>query len=250
MKDQIKQCADHGLLAVEPHSEMQYSEKQGLYFSLKQTSCLIKVLLVTAEMISENKVLLEILNTLYSRKKLSLFVVDECHCVSKWGRQSRDSYLGLGKLKLLFPSVPMLLLTATATKSTREDVMGILKLNNPVVIAAPMNRENMTYYVKEKTSQTVEEISRMTVPVECSLVFCNTRNECEELSPKLQAKGLQCKFYHGGMDDNLRREIQSKWIDGSLQCLVCTNAFGMGINKPNVRLVIHFSIPASLEDMC
>ena len=113
-----------------------------------------------------------------------------------------------------------------------------------------MNRENITYYVKEKTSQTVEEISRMTVPVECSLVFCNTRNECEELSPKLQAKGLQCKFYHGGMDDNLRREIQSKWIDGSLQCLVCTNAFGMGINKPNVRLAIHFSIPASLEDMC
>ena len=250
MKDQIKQCADHGLLAVEPHGEMQYSEKQGLYFSLKQTSCLIKVLLVTAEMISENKVLLEILNTLYSRKKLSLFVVDECHCVSKWGRQFRDSYLGLGKLKLLFPSVPMLLLTATATKSTREDVMGILKLNNPVVIAAPMNRENITYYVKEKTSQTVEEISRMTVPVECSLVFCITRNECEELSPKLQAKGLQCKFYHGGMDDNLRREIQSKWIDGSLQCLVCTNAFGMGINKPNVCLVIHFSIPASLEDMC
>ena len=157
MNDQIKQCADHGLLAVELHGEMQDSEKQGLFFSLKQTSCLIKVLLVTAEMISENKVLLEILNTLYSRKKLSLFVVDECHCVSKLRHQFRDSYLGLGKLKLLFPSVPMLLLTATATKSTSEDVMGILKLNNPVVIAAPMNRENITYSVKEKTSQKYSE---------------------------------------------------------------------------------------------
>ena len=112
---------------------------------------------MTAEMISENKVLLEILNTLYSRKKLSLFVVDECHCVSKLRHQFRDSYLGLGKLKLLFPSVPMLLLTATATKSTREDVMGILKLNNPVVIVALMNRENITYYVKEKTSQKYSE---------------------------------------------------------------------------------------------
>ena len=112
---------------------------------------------MTAEMISENKVLLEILNTLYSRKKLSLFVVDECHCVSKLRHQFRDSYLGLGKLKLLFPSVPMLLLTATATKSTSEDVMGILKLNNPVVIVALMNRENITYSVKEKTSQKYSE---------------------------------------------------------------------------------------------
>lgn len=248
MCDQVLQCTKHGLIAAGLHGELQDSEKQGLYYSLKQTSCPIKVLLVTAEMISDNKVLQDILITLYSRKKLSLLVIDECHCVSKWGHQFRDSYLGLGRLRILFPSVPMLLLTATATKSTRDDVIKILKLDKPVVISAPMNRKNITYIVKEKTSNTADEIFALTQGVECSLVFCNTRKECEELSPKLQAKGLKCKFYHGGLSDNLRRQTQTEWINGSLQCLVCTNAFGMGINKENVRVVVHFSIPASLED--
>ena len=165
-----------------------------------------------------------------------------------WGHEFRDSYLNLSELRRNFSNVPLLMLTATASKVTRDDIISILGATNTKLILSPMDRENIFYEVRKKKADSVDELAALIKDEGSSLVFCSTRKECEELSPKVEARGIKSKCYHGGMEDGIRKRRQTLWMNNDLQCLVCTCAFGMGIDKRHVRLVVHYVIPQSMED--
>ena len=149
-------------------------------------------------------------------------------------------------LRKNFKKVPILLLTASATKHTRDDCLSVLGLNNPKIILSTACRTNLVYEVHQKSSKSVEYIADIVKPLECTLVFCATIRECEDICPKLERRGVKCKMYHGQLEDTLRSQRQEMWVCGSLQCLVCTSSFGLGVNKPNVKAVIHYSLPGTL----
>ena len=230
------------------HGDLSESERQGIYMCLKQQVCPFKILYVLPEIIEKDKTFFNILTSLYSRNKLSLFVVDEAHCVSLWGHEFRDSYVKLSELRKSFPNVSLLMLTATASKVTRDDIISMLGARNTQLVLSPMDRENIFYEVRQKNANSVDDLAALVKAEGSSLVFCSTRKKCEDLSPKLEAKGIKSKCYHGGMEDSIRKHRQTLWMKNELQCLVCTCAFGMGIDKKDVRLVVHYDIPQSMED--
>ena len=246
--DQLKVCMTHNIGASALHGDLSESERQGIYMCLKQQVCPFKILYVLPEIIEKDKTFFNILTTLYSRNKLSLFVVDEAHCVSLWGHEFRDSYVKLSELRKSFPNVSLLMLTATASKVTRDDIISMLGARNTQLVLSPMDRENIFYEVRQKNANSVDDLVALVKAEGSSLVFCSTRKECEDLSPKLEAKGIKSKCYHGGMEDGIRKHRQTLWMKNELQCLVCTCAFGMGIDKKDVRLVVHYDIPQSMED--
>ena len=125
--------------------------------------------------------------------------------------------------------------------------MSVLGLNNPKIILSTVCRPNLVYEVQHKSSKSVEHIADIVKPLDCSLVFCSTIREFEDICPKLEGRGVKCKMYHGQLEDNLCSQRQEMWSNGSLQCLVCTSSFGLGVNKPNVKAVIHYSLPGTLE---
>lgn len=246
--DQVLDCSNHNVPATTIHVEMDEMECQGVYFALRQPSSTLKILYVTPEILTQDQTLLTILVELDSQGKLQQLVIDEAHCVSQWGNDFRELYVGLGNIRKHFSEVPVLMLTATATKTTRDDVLNLLGVPNAVWVLESVDRPNISYNVCVKSFKKVEEITDIVAPLECSIVFCTTRKQCEELSPLLETKGIKCKFYHGGLDHRTHQERQQKWKEGTLQCFVCTNAIGMGTNKPNSRAVVHYSLPASVED--
>ena len=248
VEDQLRACTTHNIGASALHGDLSDSERQGIYMCLKQPVCPFKILYVLPEIIEKDRTFFNILIALHSRNKLNLFVVDEAHCVSMWGHEFRDSYLKLSELRKNFPNVPLLMLTATASKNTRDDVISILGARNPKLILSPMDRVNIFYEVRQKNATCVDDLAALIKDEGSSLVFCSTRKECEDLSPKLEARGIKSKCYHGGMEDGIRKHRQTLWMNNDLQCLVCTCAFGMGIDKKDVRLVVHFVIPQAMED--
>ncbi len=247
IKDQTQACNEKNIGACFLYGTMDSSQKESIYYSLRQPVCPFKIPYVTPEFITQDNTLLNILNSLYSKEKLRMFAIDEAHCVSQWGHDFRSAYLNLDVLRKNFKNVPILLLTASATKQTRDDCMSVLGLNNPKIILSTVCRPNLVYEVHQKSSKSVEHIASIVKPLGCSLVFCSTIRECEDICPKLEGRGVKCKMYHGQLEDNLRSQRQEMWSNGSLQCLVCTSSFGLGVNKPNVKAVIHYSLPGTLE---
>jgi RecQ family ATP-dependent DNA helicase len=140
------------------------------------------------------------------------------------------------------------MLTATATAGVISEVLNDFGLIDVAIIISDYNRPNLSYSVQNKSRSTLDEIIATVKPLSCSLVYCSTRFDCEELSAKLAAQGVMCKSYHGAMSKQLRSSVQSEWMSGSLQVLCCTSAFGMGVDKANVRAVLHYSLPPSMED--
>lgn len=141
------------------------------------------------------------------------------------------------------------MLTATASRNTRDDVISILGAKNTTLILSPMDRGNIFYEVRPKNANAIDDLAALITTEGSSLVFCSTRKECEDLSPKLEARGIKSKCYHGGMEDSIRKHRQTSWMNNDLQCLVCTCAFGMGIDKQDVRLVVHYGMPESLKEL-
>ena len=140
------------------------------------------------------------------------------------------------------------MLTASATTEVVSEVVTVLGLTDVEVITSNFDRPNLIYLVQQKSSKTVADIVHIIKQLSCSLVYCSTRMDCEELSAKLESHSIMSKAYHGSMSKQLCSSLQTQWMAGGLQVLCCTSAFGMGINKLNVQAVIHYSLPASLED--
>ncbi|XVF67681.1 hypothetical protein PTKIN_Ptkin10aG0141100 [Pterospermum kingtungense] len=250
IQDQIMHLLQANIPAAYLSANMDWSEQQEILRELTSDYCKYKLLYVTPEKVARSDVLLRHLDNLNARDLLARIVIDEAHCVSQWGHDFRPDYQGLGILKQKFPKTPVLALTATATASVKEDVVQALGLINCIIFRQSFNRPNLWYSVIPKTKKCVEDIDKFIKENhfdECGIIYCLSRMDCEKVAEKLQQYGHKAAFYHGNMDTAQRTSIQKQWSKDEINIICATVAFGMGINKPDVRFVIHHSLPKSIE---
>ncbi|EFH62834.1 predicted protein [Arabidopsis lyrata subsp. lyrata] len=250
IQDQIMNLLQTNISAASLSAGMEWAEQLEILQELSSENSKYKLLYVTPEKVAKSESLIRHLEILNSRSLLARFVIDEAHCVSQWGHDFRPDYQGLGVLKQKFPNIPMLALTATATTSVKEDVVQALGLVNCVVFRQSFNRPNLWYSVVPKTNKCLEDIDKFIRENhfdECGIIYCLSRMDCEKVTEMLRAFGHKAAFYHGSMDPGKRAFVQKQWSKDEINIICATVAFGMGINKPDVRFVIHHSLPKSIE---
>ena len=181
------------------------------------------------------------------RMKLNLITVDEAHCISQWGYDFRPSYLTISDLRKIFPETPILALTATATQKVVEDIQDKLQFRKKNVLQKSFRRDNLIYLVRHKE----DKMGYLTDTIQKSkgtgIVYVRSRKKAREIAQMLQKQNIAADYYHAGLAPDLRSVKQDKWMSGEIRVIVATNAFGMGIDKPDVRFVIHLDLPDSLE---
>ncbi|KYR00704.1 ATP-dependent DNA helicase RecQ family protein [Tieghemostelium lacteum] len=210
----------------------------------------IKLLYLTPEKVAQSDTIMNIFRTLHSKGRFSRVVIDESHCISSWGHDFRPDYKSLGTLKKNFPDLPIMALTATATERVKSDVIYNLGMKNPVCFKQSFNRPNLSYFVLPKKKETVQNIVTFinkNYPGKSGIIYCFSCYECETVAANLKSLGISAQYYHGKMDTNDRATVQEKWTRDRVKVICATIAFGMGINKPDVRFVIHYTLPKSLE---
>lgn len=250
IQDQIMHLLQANIDAAYLSATLDWTEQQEILRELNSENCKYKLLYVTPEKIAKSDVLLRKLENLHAREYLARIVIDEAHCVSQWGHDFRPDYQGLGILKQMFPTVPVLALTATATMSVKEDVVQALGLVNCIVFRQSFNRPNLRYSLVPKTRKCIEDIDKFIKENhfdECGIIYCLSRMDCEKVAEKLKEYGHKAAFYHGSIESTQRTMIQKQWSKDEVNIICATVAFGMGINKPDVRFVIHHSLPKSIE---
>ncbi len=241
MKDQVDGLKANGIKAEFINSALPYPDMVRIRGEALRGE--IKILYVSPERLA-----LEGFQSLLKSLNVCLVAVDEAHCISEWGHDFRPDYRSLGALRRSMPDVPFIALTATATYRVRDDIVTQLGLKTPQRFVASFNRANLNYEVRPKRNsfgQLVELLESKRN--QSAIIYCFSRKETEELAVDLRQQDLTAKPYHAGMDTNARRRTQEEFIAGEFPIVVATIAFGMGIDKPDVRLVVHNSLPKSLE---
>ncbi|OJZ79681.1 hypothetical protein ASPFODRAFT_54801, partial [Aspergillus luchuensis CBS 106.47] len=256
MEDQVQHLRRLKVRAVVLNSETPPDTRNrilGSLFAEQTTEEYIELLYITPEMINNSPRLLQILEQLHRSRKLARLVVDEAHCVSQWGHDFRPDYKALGSLRARFPGVPLIALTATATENVKVDITHNLKMEGCEIFTQSFNRPNLTYEVRSKVKGRkligrIAETISSTYKNQSGIVYCLSRRTCETVAKDLcDIHDIQAAYYHAGMAPAARAHVQKCWQDGIYHVVVATIAFGMGIDKPDVRFVIHHSIPKSLE---
>ncbi|MEL7326966.1 MAG: ATP-dependent DNA helicase RecQ [Pseudomonadota bacterium] len=241
MKDQVDQLKANGVAAECINSTMPREELLSVYNRMYTGH--IKLVYVSPE-----RVLMRDFIERLENLPLSMIAVDEAHCISQWGHDFRPEYAALGQLKQQFSHVPFMALTATADDATRRDILERLQLNNPEVYLGSFDRPNIRYNLVEK-HKPVSQIVRYleTQKGNCGIIYCGSRKKVEMVTEKLCNNHIRAAGYHAGMDADERAYVQEAFQRDDIQIVVATVAFGMGINKPNVRFVVHFDIPRNIE---
>ena len=241
MQDQVSQLQALGVKAAYINNSLNRDEQQQIYQQLH--SGLIKLLYVAPE-----KVLQHEFKERLSHLNISLFAIDEAHCVSHWGHDFRPHYCRLSELKQHFPHVPMMALTATADKATRFDIVQQLGLTAPYIHTGSFDRPNIRYTIEEKFKPLAQLLRYLKEQQNQSgIIYCTSRKRVDEIAEKIADAGLNAAAYHAGMSNEQRQFVQTGFARDDIQIVVATVAFGMGINKPNVRFVLHYDIPKSIE---
>ncbi|MBD5180728.1 MAG: RecQ family ATP-dependent DNA helicase [Bacteroidales bacterium] len=242
MKDQVDNLHARHIKAAALHSGLTLHETNRIINHLEGGA--IKLLYVSPEKLQGDK-----FRSLLRRIEVSLIVVDEAHCISQWGYDFRPSYLNIDIVRREKPGVPVLALTASATPMVVEDITKKLSFRNPDnIFRLSFTRDNISYlvrYTENKEQKMVEILSKV---AGCAIVYVRSRKRTTELARVLCSYGIVAEGYHAGLTPELKAERQNRWKDGTTRVIVATNAFGMGIDKPDVRLVIHHDIPPSLEE--
>lgn len=242
MKDQVDDLQGLGIGAEALNSSGSYAATRRILSELKEG--LIQILYVSPE-----KAVGEDFIDLMASLPVTLIAVDEAHCISMWGHQFRPEYRSLAVLKERFPGVPMVALTATATPDVRDDIARQLNLSKPSVYVGSFNRENLRYVVVGKEEDAYERLRAYLRGRrgDAGIVYVATRDGAETLAARLRASGIPALPYHAGMTAAARRETQDRFIGGKVPVVCATSAFGMGIDKPDVRFVVHYDMPKTLE---
>lgn len=240
MKDQVRNLKEHGIKAAAIHTGMKREE-----IISTMENCIFggyKFLYVSPERLSS-----ELFRTKLRHLKICLLTVDESHCISQWGYDFRPSYLTIADIRKELPGVPVLALTATATPQVTDDIQDKLGFREKNVIRMSFFRGNLSYVVR-KTENKLLELKHI---LECvpgtGIVYVRNRAQTKEISDFLNAEGIPTTFYHAGLDPVVKDERQRAWTQNLYRVVVATNAFGMGIDKPDVRTVVHMDIPSSIE---
>ncbi|CAG8573731.1 9751_t:CDS:2 [Racocetra fulgida] len=202
IQDQIQRLNQLKIHALELQGDHDINRRNLVFHELEKSAPTLVLLYLTPEMLNRSNRVMDLIQSLHRRGRLARFVIDEAHCVSQWGHDFRPDYKDLGQLKVKFPNIPMIALTATATARVKEDT---------------------------------------------GIIYCTSKASCEDVAQMLCKKGLNAAYYHAGLDKRDRQRIQEDWHSNKVRIIVATTAFGMGIDKPNVRYVIHYSLPQSLE---
>ncbi|WP_324069803.1 MAG: ATP-dependent DNA helicase RecQ [Flavobacterium sp.] len=179
---------------------------------------------------------------------INLIAIDEAHCVSQWGHDFRPAYLKISTLKEHFPSTPFLALTATANKRVQEDICSHLALVNPKVFTKSFTRENLAYHVIKTEDKLFKVQQILTKNPQSSIIYVRNRKSCIETSQQLSQLGFTCTYYHGGLPSKEKEKNMQSWLENKAQVMVATNAFGMGIDKPDVKTVLHIQLPENIEN--
>ena len=179
---------------------------------------------------------------------IALLAIDEAHCISQWGYDFRPAYLHISEIKPLLKKIPTIALTASATNKVKDDIVEKLKLQQPAIFFGSFKRENLSYHVSLADDKINALINILRKQKGSSIVYCKTRKKTKEISDLLNQFQFNTDFYHAGLTQDQRNEKQRSWLKGETKCMICTNAFGMGIDKPDVRLVVHMDVPDCLEN--
>ncbi|KFZ46975.1 hypothetical protein N321_03648, partial [Antrostomus carolinensis] len=250
--DQVQKLKSLDIAATYLTGDRTDADASKIYMQLSKKDPVIKLLYVTPEKVCASSRLMSALENLYDRRLLSRFVIDEAHCVSQWGHDFRQDYKRLNMLRRRFRAVPMMALTATANPRVQKDIQNQLEMLKPQVFTMSFNRHNLKYEVLPKKPKKVAmdclEWIKKYHPHDSGIIYCLSRHECDTTAAILQKEGLAALAYHAGLTDSDRDLVQKKWINQEgCQVICATIAFGMGIDKPDVRYVIHASLPKSVE---
>ncbi|GEA12119.1 DNA helicase RecQ [Alteromonas sp. KUL49] len=240
MQDQVEQLKELGVKADYLNSTLEPEQQAAV--ADKITSGAIDLLYVSPERLLQFGFQQTLQHT-----TIALFAVDEAHCVSHWGHDFRSDYRSLGQIKSRFPTVPVIGLTATADTATQADILTQLRLESPLVYKGSFDRPNIRYRVMAKYKAFEQVVDYVKQQDGSGIIYCNSRAKVDDLHAKLYRQGFRCAAYHAGLDADERELVQRQFLTDKIDIVVATVAFGMGINKSNVRYVVHHDVPRSIE---